>query len=92
MTLSAFDQLTSNGVVKSLLGKVAGLVRRVENLVVEDREIQGETKTDGVSWCKLGGRDFGCCLVCLQRLVGGFFALIAQSEFGKVAVVVALPV
>ncbi len=31
--------LTSNGIIESLLGKMAGLVRGVEDLVVEDREV-----------------------------------------------------
>lgn len=33
----------SDGIIKSLLGKVAGLIGRVEDLIVEDREVQGET-------------------------------------------------
>jgi hypothetical protein len=32
-----------------LLGKVAGAVRGVENLVVEDGEIEGEAEADGMS-------------------------------------------
>lgn len=37
-----------NGIVKGLLGEVAGTVWRVEDLVVEDGEVQRETKTNGV--------------------------------------------
>jgi hypothetical protein len=40
--------LTSNGIVESLLGQLASLVGRVEDLVVEDGEVQCETKADGV--------------------------------------------
>lgn len=37
-----------NGIVKGLLGQVAGAVGRVQDLVVKDREVQGQTETDGV--------------------------------------------
>lgn len=40
--------LTSNGIVKCLLRKMAGLVRRVENLIVKNRKIERKSKTDGV--------------------------------------------
>ena len=43
-----------NGVVEGLLGEVAGTVGRVEDLVVEDGEVEGETETDGVSGSELG--------------------------------------
>lgn len=33
------EALTSNGIIKSLLGKMAGLVRGVEDLVVKDRKV-----------------------------------------------------
>lgn len=36
--------------------------------------------------------DFSCVLVGLQRLVGGFFAFITESELSQVTVVVALPI
>jgi len=45
-----------DSIVKGLLGKVTGTVGRVEDFVVEDTEVQGETKTDGV-----GGGEFGLC-------------------------------
>lgn len=43
-----------NGVVKGLLGEVACAVGRVEDLVVEDGEVQGETKADRVGRGKVG--------------------------------------
>ena len=64
-TLKVID-FTSDGVIKSLLGKVACLVGGVENLVVKHREVQGKTETDGVGWGEIGASDFGCSLVCLQ--------------------------
>lgn len=82
---------TSNGVVESLLGQLASLVGRVEDLVVEDREVQGKTETDGVSGSKVLRGNLGGGLVSLERLVGGCLALVTNGELGKVTVVVALP-
>ena len=48
-----------DGVVEGLLGEVAGAVRRIQDLVVEDREVQGEAETDGVGWGQLGLGDVG---------------------------------
>lgn len=52
-----------DGVVEGLLGEVAGAVGRVEDLVVEDGEVEGETEADGVGWRELGLRDVGGALV-----------------------------
>ena len=38
----------SNSVVERLLREVAGTVGAVENLVVEDGEVEGQTQADGV--------------------------------------------
>lgn len=43
-----------NSIVKSLLSQVASSVRRVQNLVVENGEIEGKTKTDGMGRGELG--------------------------------------
>ena len=48
-----------NSVVKSLFGKVARTVWGVQDLVVEDREIEGQAETDGVSGSKLSLSDIG---------------------------------
>ena len=60
------EERTSNSIVESLLGKVTGLIWGVENLVIEDREIQGKTKADRVGRSKISGRDLGCGFVGLQ--------------------------
>lgn len=83
--------LTSNGIIKRLLGKVASLVGGVEDLVVEDGEVEGKTQADGVSGGELGLGDLGGSLVGLERLVGRILATVADGELGEVAVVVALP-
>jgi hypothetical protein len=84
-------KLTSNGIIESLLGQLASLVGRVEDLVVEYGEVQCETETNGMSGRKVGGSDISGGLVSLERLVGGGLALVTNGELGKVTVVVALP-
>jgi hypothetical protein len=84
--------LTSNSVVKSLLGQMASLVRSVENLIVKDREIESKAETDGMGRSKISLSNLSGGLVCLQRLVSRCLTLVTDCEFGKVAVVIALPV
>jgi len=48
-----------DGVVESLLGEVACAIWGVENLVVEYREVEGETEADGVGRCQVGLCDGG---------------------------------
>lgn len=51
-----------NSVVKGLLGQMAGPIGRVKDLVVKDREVEGQTKADGVRWRQLGLGNFGGAL------------------------------
>jgi len=83
---------TSNGIIERLLGEVAGLVGRVENLVVEDREVQGKTKANRMRGSKVGLSDLSSGFVGLQGGVCGVLALVADSELGEVAMVITLPV
>jgi len=51
---------TSDSVVESLLGKMASLIGRIEDLIVEHGKVEGKTETNGmgggkVSSCNLGG-------------------------------------
>jgi len=48
---------------------VAGTVRRVEDLVVEDGEVEGEAETDGVSGSELGLGNVGGVLQILSVVV-----------------------
>jgi hypothetical protein len=80
-----------DGIIESLLGKVASLIRRVEDLVVKDGEVEGETKADGVGGGEIGLSDFGSSLVSLERLVCRLLALVGSGELSEIAVVVALP-
>lgn len=63
----------------------------VEDLVVEDGEVEGESESDGVGRRKLGDGDIGGSLVSLEGLVGGVLALVSSSELGEVSVVVSHP-
>lgn len=83
---------TSNGIVESLLGKVASLVGSVQDLVVENREIQGKTQTNRVGRRKLALSNISSSLIGLEGFVGRVLALVASGELSEVAVVVALPV
>lgn len=71
---------------------MASLVRRVKNLVVEDREVQSQSETDGVGRSKLRLSDLGGALVGLERGIGSLLATVANGELGKITVVVTLPV
>lgn len=83
-------QLTSNGIVESKLGEVASLVGGVQDFIVEDREVKGETETDGVSGGKVSGGNLGSSLVSLEGVVGSTLAAVANGELGEVTVVVTL--
>lgn len=71
---------------------MASLVRRVEDLVVENGEVKGKAQADGVSRRQLSLGNLGGSLVSLKRLVGGVLAAVANGELSEVAVVVTLPV
>lgn len=53
----------SNSVIERLLGKVASTVGRVQDLVVENGEVEGETETDGVGGGKISLGDIGGVLI-----------------------------
>ena len=84
-------ELTSNGIIESLLGQVAGLVGSVQDLVVENGEVEGQTQADGVSGRQLSLGDLGGGLIRVERLVGRLLAAVTDSELREVSVVIALP-
>ena len=55
--------------IADLLGQLAGLVGGVEDLVVEDGEVEGEPKPDGVGGLHLAFADLKRVLVRLLRVV-----------------------
>ena len=81
-----------NGIIESLLGQVASLIRGVEDLIVEDREVQGKTEADWVRGGEIGLSDFGSILVGLKGHVCRALSLLGDGELGKISVVVTLPV
>lgn len=83
-------KLTSNGVVKGQLGQVAGLVGGVQDLVVEDREVEGQAEADGVGRGEVSLGDLGGSLVGLEGGIGSTLAAVASGELGEVTVVVTL--
>lgn len=87
---SVASKLTSNGIVKGKLGEMAGLVGRVQDFVVEDREVQGQAEADGVGGGKLGLGDLGSSLVGLERGIGSTLAAVTDGELSQVTVVVTL--
>lgn len=66
-------------------------VRRVENFIVENGEVEGKTQPDGVGSSKLTLSDFGGLLVCLVGRLGGGLALVSSCIFCNVSVIVTFP-
>lgn len=70
-----------NGVVKGLLGEVAGAVGRVEDLVVEDGEVQGKTKANGVGRGEISLGNIGGVLDCgISRFDGRRYGTMNGAE------------
>lgn len=67
------------------------LLGRVEDLVVEHREVEGKPQPDGVSGSQIHVGNLGGGLVGLERLLGSLLPVRAGLELGQVAVVVTLP-
>ena len=73
-------------IVVYLFGELACPLRRVENLVVENGEVECESESDGMRWLHLGLGDFKRLLI---RLLGVFQhggAVITGGDLGKVPV------
>ena len=71
---------------------MAGLVGRVEDLIVEDGKVKGKSETDGVSRSKISLGNLGGSLVSLKGGIGRGLAAVANGELGQVTVVVTLPI
>ena len=52
----------SDSIIESLLGEVACAVGAVQNLIVENGEVEGQAKANGVGWGELGLGDIGSVL------------------------------
>lgn len=71
---------------------MASLIRGVQDLVVKDGEVKGETKTDRVSGRQLSLGNLGSSFVGFERLVCGLLASVTDSKLGQITVVVSLPI
>jgi len=71
---------------------VACLIGRIQDFIVENREVKSKTKTDWVCWRKVGLSNFGCIFVSFKRLIGRLLSFVANGELSKVTVVISLPV
>jgi len=80
----------SDRIVERQLGETAGLVGRVEDLVVEDGEVQRESETDRVCGRKFGRGDGGSRFVRFEGSFRRFRTCVTGSEFGEVSVVISL--
>lgn len=59
------------------LSQAAGLVRIVEDFIVEHREVEGQTEPDGVCWLHL---PFANVKRLLVRLLGVFHCIFREKE------------
>jgi len=57
---------TSDSVVESLFGKMASLIGRIEDLIVEDGKVEGKTETNGMGGGKVGSCNLGGSFVSFQ--------------------------
>ena len=74
------------GLLKSVIGKFASLGVVLQHLIVEDREVEGQTKFDGIASCKVDGISFFVSLLCLLL---DFLKFRVFGIFSNVAIVVA---
>jgi hypothetical protein len=70
---------------------MASLIGGVEDLVVEDGEVKGETQADRMGRRKLSSGNLSGSLISLEGLVGGVLATVANGELSEITVVVTLP-
>ena len=56
----------SNSVIKRRLGNRARTIRRIEDLIVEHREVECKSKANGVGRGKLGGSNSGSSGISIQ--------------------------
>jgi hypothetical protein len=81
----------SDGIIEGLLGELARALRGIQDLVVEDREVEGKAEADGVCGRKVNDSDVGGLLVGIEGVLGGVLAVLTSGKLSQVAVVVTLP-
>lgn len=76
---------------KPLKGVPARAVRRVEDFIIENGEVQGESEADGVGRGELDHGDVARCFVSDQTVLGRLLPVVARGELCQVPVVISLP-
>jgi len=74
------------GFLQGVVSELAGLFVVLHNFIVENREVQGQAKLDGVAW---GKWDLVGLFVSVESLLLDIFEKISLCVLGDVAVVVA---
>ncbi len=59
---------------------MAGLVRRIQNLIVEDGEVKGKAQADRMRGRQLSLSNLSSSLVSLEGLVGRFIFSVANGK------------
>lgn len=80
----------SDGIIESLLGKIAGLSWVIQALIVEDRVVKGQSESDGVGGFKLGVGDVRGSLVGFVGTLGDFLVDLSLGVLRNVSEVVTL--
>lgn len=65
--LKLMDSLDS--IIINLFSQLASFVWRVQNLIVEDWEVEGQTQTDGMCWLHFTLANVKCILVSGLRVI-----------------------
>jgi hypothetical protein len=70
---------------------MTGLVGRVKDFIVEDREVKSKSEANWMGWCEVRLCDFGGGFVSLERCIGRKLASLSNGELGQITMVVSLP-
>ena len=80
----------SNGIIKGLLGQLAGFAGVVLDLIMEDGVVKGKAESDGMGGLELLLSELSSLLVGLMGVVSSLVVLSSRGVFGDVSVVVSL--
>jgi hypothetical protein len=70
---------------------MACAIGTIQNLIIEDREVEGKSKTARVCWRQFSDSNIGGGLVSIEGLVGRVFPLAACGKVSQVEVVTTYP-
>lgn len=81
----------SNRIIKRLLRQLTCLLGTVEDLVVEDREVERQSESDGVGGWQLAGGMGARLVVGLEAVVRRLLLAFSRFKLRQVPVVVSFP-